>query len=119
MIAYLRMLHDNWYYYTAGLPEGGKGSSGGDNGGPLVTRATGVDTGYSLVGVSLGLSGGRPRYDFYTEVSHYLPWIADQFGLTFPSTVDTLGRRNFKKNKKNKKRKQKNKKKMQKSRKGQ
>ena len=106
---------------TAGLPQGGKGSSGGDNGGPLVTRATGVDTGYSLVGVLMRRYGCGTKYDIYTEVSHFLPWIADQFDLTFPSTADTSRRRKFKKkkNKKNERRKQKNKKKMQKSRKGQ
>ena len=64
-----------------------------DFGGPLVSRDS-VDTGYSLVGVTIPWICGQKS--FYTEVSHYLPWIAEQYGLTFPSTADTSGRRKFK-----------------------
>ena len=100
---------------TAGLEDGGAGSCNQDTGGPLVTRATGVDSGYSLVGELLGRSCGKyDNYDIYTEVAHYLPWIADHFD---PSTAEPSRRRTKFKKKNNKKRKQKNKIKMQKSRK--
>jgi len=67
----------------AGKQTGGVDSCQGDSGGPLVTKATGVDTGYSLVGVvSFGFGcAQRNFYGVYTEVSHYLGWIAEQFGL--------------------------------------
>ena len=57
----------------------------GDAGGPLVTRATGVDSGYSLIGVdSFGdyCEGKKPTV--FSEVSHFLPWIAEQYGLSLP-----------------------------------
>ena len=68
-----------------GPAAGGQDSCQGDSGGPLVTKATGVDTGYSLVGVvSFGDGCGLPnKYGVYTEVSHYLGWIAQQFDLSF------------------------------------
>ena len=49
-----------------------------------MTKATGVDTGYSLIGVvSHGIGCGLPNfYGVYTEVSYYLSWIAEQYGLT-------------------------------------
>ena len=112
-----------------GVEEGGKGWCFGDEGGPLVTRAVGVDTGYSLIGIASWERGcAEPnKYGIYTEVSHYLSWIADQHGLTFTRSADTSGKQRVtkknkkkkKKKQKNKKRKQKNKKKMQKSKLGQ
>ena len=68
-----------------GFQEGGVDHCYGDHGGPLVTRDEGLDTGYSLVGlVSWGFGCGRPNfYGVYTEVSHYLNWIADQYQLSF------------------------------------
>ena len=91
------------YIWTAGLPAGDKGSCVANHGASLVSRAKGVDTGYALVGV-MSRPGCGSSYDVYTEVSHYLPWIAHQFGLTFPSRTDTLGQPSFKmKNKKLKK----------------
>ena len=49
-----------------------------------MTKATGVDTGYSLIGVvSHGIGCGLPNfYGVYTEVSYYLSWIAEKYGLT-------------------------------------
>ena len=69
---------------TAGLQQGGKDACQGDSGGPLVTKATGVDAGYSLIGVvSWGNGCASPNfYGVYTEVSYYLSWIAQQYGLT-------------------------------------
>jgi len=68
----------------AGLPAGGVGSCRRDGGGPLVSKATGVDTGYSLIGVvSWGVPCALPNfYGVYTEVSTYLSWIAEQYGLS-------------------------------------
>ena len=57
----------------------------GDSGGPLVTRATGVDSGYSLIGVTSWMDfceGKKPSV--FAEVSHFLPWIAEQHGLSLP-----------------------------------
>ena len=56
-----------------------------DDGGPLVTRASG-DSGYSLIGVVafwdcievLAVPG------LYNEVSHFLSWIAEEYGLSLP-----------------------------------
>ena len=62
-----------------------------------MTKATGVDTGYSLVGVISDPACGFTVPSVYTEVSHYLSWIAEQYGLTFPSTTNPSGRRKFKK----------------------
>ena len=66
------------------MSAGGVGTCQGDSGGPLVSKATGVDTGYSLIGVvSSGLGCALPNfYGVYTEVSYYLDWIAEQYGLT-------------------------------------
>ena len=54
-----------------------------DDGGPLVTRSGG-DSGYSLIGVVafwdcievLAVPG------LYTEVSHFLSWIAEEYGVS-------------------------------------
>ena len=60
----------------------------GDSGGPLVTTARTTrhrakKTGWSLIGVvSWGLGCARENtYGVYTEVSHYLHWIADNYGM--------------------------------------
>ena len=61
----------------------------GDSGGPLVTtenrrrRSNGGKTGWTLIGVvSWGMGCARPgTYGVYTEVSRYLGWIAQQYGL--------------------------------------
>jgi len=60
----------------AGLPEGGKDACQGDSGGPMTIMHNGVDT---LVGLtSWGVGCARPNYPgVYTEVSHYLDWIAN------------------------------------------
>ena len=70
--------------FSGGSPEVAT-TCNGDSGGPLVTRATGVDSGYSLIGVlSFGdyCEGKKPSA--FTEVSHFLPWIAEQYGLSLP-----------------------------------
>ena len=57
----------------------------GDAGGPLVTRATEVDSNFSLIGVdSFGdyCEGKKPTV--FSEVSHFIPWIAEQYGLSLP-----------------------------------
>ena len=70
---------------------GGTDSCQGDSGGPLVTtadtrgkRRRSAKSGWSLVGVvSWGLACARPdTYGVYTKVSHYLSWIAKQYGLS-------------------------------------
>ena len=56
-----------------------------DAGEPLVTRAIGVDSGYTLIGVdSFGdyCEGRKPTV--FSEVSHFLPWMAEQYGLSLP-----------------------------------
>ena len=64
------------------MESGGSYAGEGDSGGPLVTRATGADSGYSLIGVvSWGLEN---NHGVYAEVSHFLPWIAEQYGLSLP-----------------------------------
>ena len=70
--------------HVEGRQDGGVDSCQGDSGGPLVTRAAGVDSGYSLIGVvSFGAGCALPNfYGVYTEVSFYLTWIAQQYGLT-------------------------------------
>ena len=88
-----------------------------------MTRATGVDTGYSLVGVvspfvdadNVPSSNGceEPnKYGVYTEVSHYLNWIADQYSNELDDKGGS-GRRKLRK-RKNKKNRKKNKKQKQK-----
>ena len=69
--------------------EGGKDACQGDSGGPLVTKATGVDAGYSLIGVvSWGQGCAAPNlYGVYAEFSQFLPWVAEQFGLTAPGAT--------------------------------
>merc|ERR1711892_1040826 len=64
----------------AGLASGGVDSCQGDSGGPLVANS---GSGYSLIGVvSNGVGCAQPgRYGIYTEVSHYLDWIATSYGL--------------------------------------
>jgi len=69
----------------AGKAAGGKGVCYGDKGGPLVTKATGVDTGYSLVGITsdeYGCASTDYPYGVYTEVAAYLDWIALMFDMT-------------------------------------
>ena len=46
-----------------------------------MTKATGVDDGYSLIGVvSFGDGCGAPnKYGVSTEFSYYLDWVAQQF----------------------------------------
>lgn len=63
----------------AGAPGGD--SCQGDSGGPLVTQKTGE--GWSLIGIaSSGIGCARPgTYGIYTEVSNFLDWIAEQYGL--------------------------------------
>ena len=48
-----------------------------------MTRASGGDSGYSLIGV-VSFPDCLPFIipGLYTEVSYYLPWIAAQYGLT-------------------------------------
>jgi len=72
----------------AGNTKGQVDSCQGDSGGPLVTTAVEgrkrqKKAGWSLVGVvSWGLGCAREgTYGVYTEVSHYLHWIADSYGL--------------------------------------
>jgi len=68
-----------------GQTSGGKDACQGDSGGPLVSRATGVDSGYSLIGVVMTYNCGlQPKPTVHTEVSHFLPWIAEQYGLELP-----------------------------------
>ena len=74
----------------AGDARGEVDSCQGDSGGPLVTtvvegRKRKRKSGWSLVGVvSWGLGCARKHtYGVYTEVSHFLPWIAQQYGLQF------------------------------------
>ena len=64
-----------------GPKEGGRDSCQGDSGGPLVTRDD--RPGFSLIGVvSFGDGCARPdSYGVYAEVSSYLGWIAQTFGL--------------------------------------
>ena len=63
-----------------GFATGSGSAFKGDRGGPLVSRNTGVDTGYSLIGITFG--GGVNRYGVYTEVSYFLSWIAQQYDLS-------------------------------------
>ena len=66
-----------------------KDSCQGDSGGPLVTtrshgrKRNGGKAGWSLIGiVSWGLGCARANtYGVYTELSHYLGWIAEQYGM--------------------------------------
>ena len=69
-------------YDISGPKEGGRDSCQGDSGGPLVTRDD--RPGFSLIGVvSFGDGCARPdSYGVYTEVSYYLDWIAQQYGLS-------------------------------------
>merc|ERR1719431_2554471 len=65
----------------AGPKEGGKDTCQGDSGGPLVTRDS--RPGFSLIGVvSFGYGCAQAEsYGVYTEVSYFLDWIAQQYGL--------------------------------------
>jgi len=65
----------------AGPKEGGRDTCQGDSGGPLVTRDS--RPGFSLIGVvSFGDGCAQPdSYGVYTEVSYFLDWIAQQYGL--------------------------------------
>jgi len=60
----------------AGNLEGGEDSCSGDSGGPIVQLKEGVAT---LVGVvSFGMGCARPNWPgVYTQVTHYLDWIAE------------------------------------------
>lgn len=57
----------------------------GDSGGPLVVQDE-EHFGWSLIGiVSWGIGCAREGYfGVYTEVSHYIPWIAQSYGLLVP-----------------------------------
>ena len=57
----------------------------GDSGGPLVVQDHDLH-GWSLIGiVSWGIGCAREGYyGVYTEVSHYIPWIAQSYGLLLP-----------------------------------
>ena len=67
-----------------GFATGGKDACWGDFGGPLVSRNTGVDTGYSLIGIVSWGEGcaGVNRFGVYAEVSYFLSWIAQQYDLS-------------------------------------
>merc|ERR1711874_193137 len=55
----------------------------GDSGGPLVVQDD-QHYGWALIGiVSWGIGCAR-HLGVYTEVSHYIPWIAQNFGLLVP-----------------------------------
>ena len=58
----------------------------GDSGGPLVVQDE-AHHGWSLIGiVSWGVGCARDGYyGVYTEVSHYIPWIAQSYGLGLPN----------------------------------
>ena len=58
----------------------------GDSGGPLVVQDD-QHHGWSLIGiVSWGIGCAREKYfGVYTEVSHYIPWIAEHYGLRVPN----------------------------------
>ena len=49
-----------------------------------MTRASGVDAGYSLIGVvSFGQGCAAANfYGVYAEFSNYLEWVASQFNLS-------------------------------------
>lgn len=69
----------------AGLAAGSKGVCNGDIGGPLVTKATGVDTGYSLVGITsydYGCATEYEPYGVFTEFSNFMEWVASLYGMT-------------------------------------
>ena len=72
----------NEYAMHLGVKAGGKDSCQGDSGGPLITRD--ARPGWSLIGVvSWGDGCARPdTYGVYAEVSNYLDWIAQQYGLS-------------------------------------
>jgi len=67
----------------------GKDSCQGDSGGPLVVHddVNEPDQGWALVGlVSWGRGCARKDlYGVYTEVSHFIPWIAYKMGMLPPS----------------------------------
>ena len=71
-----------------GFAGGGKDTCFYDTGGPLVSKAKGVDDGYSLIGVvSFGDGCGAPnKFGVSTEFSYYLDWVAQQFGLIIGRT---------------------------------
>ena len=74
-----------WKYFQLGLQEFRAIMETGDSGGPLVSRDSAGDSGYSLIGVlSFGdyCEGDSPLVA--AEVSHFLPWIAKQYGLSLP-----------------------------------
>ena len=76
-----------------GLPQGGKDTCLYDTGGPLVTKASEVDTGYSLIGVvSFGDGCGDPnKYGVSTEFSNYINWVSQQFDLSCDPCHDQRG----------------------------
>ena len=57
----------------------------GDSGGPLVVQDD-QHLGWALIGIlSWGFGCAREKYfGVYTEVSYYIPWIAETFGLKLP-----------------------------------
>merc|ERR1711881_24017 len=55
----------------------------GDSGGPLVVQDD-QHHGWALVGIVSWGFGCARHLGVYTEVSHYIPWIANSFGLLAP-----------------------------------
>jgi len=78
----------------AGDIKSGRGPCQGDSGGPLVARketSDGKKDPWALVGLvswrtsPTGPGGGcdGPTYTVFTEVSKYLDWVAEQFGMVY------------------------------------
>ena len=78
-------------FYNLELPERGKHTCYGDSGTSLVTKATGVDAGYSLIGVvSYGVGEWLHgcthfgQYGIYAEFSKFLGWVEEVFNIHPP-----------------------------------
>ena len=83
----LNIIH---FLFSEGLADGSKDTCLYDAGGPLVTKAAGSNSGYSLIGVvSFGDGCGQPnriKYGVSTEFSNYIDWVAEESGLTGTSS---------------------------------